>query len=196
MPTWLVELFGRFGYVALFFGVFLENVGVPVPGETVLLAAGFLAREHVLRLAIVIPCAIVAAISGDNLGYFIGRRGGRGFVERYGKYVAFSPKRLDAVDAFYRKHGAPTIFFARFITGLRVVAAIFAGITRIPWTTFVLYNASGAVVWATTMALLGFAFGHSFHMLERWVGRTGIIIAIAVICAAVAFLLFRRRSRS
>src|SRR6266849_2607414 len=105
MPAWVVHLFSRFGYVALFVGVFLENMGIPVPGETVLLAAGFMAKQQVLRLSVIIPCAIVAAILGDNLGYLIGWRGGRSFADRYGRYVGLTPRHLDAVDAFFHKHG-------------------------------------------------------------------------------------------
>src|SRR5512142_407163 len=98
MPAWLVAALTRYGYVAVFVGVFLENLGIPVPGETVLLAAGFFSREHMLRLSIVIPCAMVAAICGDNFGYLIGRHGGKAFVERYGRYIGLTPKRIDVVD--------------------------------------------------------------------------------------------------
>lgn len=195
MPAWLISLFGRFGYVALFAGVFLENAGIPVPGETVLLAAGFLSKTHVLRLGIVIPCAIIAAILGDNLGYFIGRRGGRAFAERYGKYIALTPSRLDAVDAYFRKHGPRTIFFARFVSGIRVVAAIFAGMSRIPWPTFLLYNATGAVVWGTVIAMVGYIFGQSWHLLERWVGGAGLFVAGALACGVLLFVLRRYRTR-
>lgn len=195
MPLWLVSLFGRFGYVALFAGVFLENVGIPVPGETVLLAAGFLAKTDVLRLGIVIPCAIVAAILGDNLGYWIGRRGGRSFAERYGKYIALTPSRLDAVDAYFHKHGPRTIFFARFVSGIRVVAAIFAGMSRIPWPTFLLYNATGAVVWGTVIAVVGYLFGQSWHLLERLVGGAGLFVVGAVACGILFFVLRRYRTR-
>lgn len=195
MPAWILNVFGRFGYLALFVGVFLENVGIPVPGETVLLAAGFLSKQHVLRLGIVIPCAIVAAILGDNLGYLIGRRGGREFAEKYGKYVALTPKRLDAVDAYFRKHGPRTIFFARFVSGIRVVAAVFAGISRIPWPKFLLYNAAGAVVWGTAMGMIGYLFGQSWYLLERWVGGAGLFIVGAIACGVLFVVLRRHRAR-
>lgn len=191
MPHWLVSLFGRFGYAALFAGIFLENLGVPVPGETVLLAAGFFAKQHVLRLSIVIPIAIVAAILGDNFGYWIGRRGGRRFVERRGKYIGLSAARLSAVEAYFDRHGAKTVFFARFISGIRVVAAIGAGVSKLPWTKFVVYNAAGAVAWGTAMGLLGYAFGQSWPLLERWVGRFGIV-AVGLIAIAVLLAILRR----
>lgn len=195
MPHWLTAAFGRYGYLVLFIGVFLENLGIPVPGETALLAAGFFAKQHVLRLAIVIPCAMVAAILGDNFGYWIGRRGGRGFVEHYGKFVGLSAKRLDAVDAYFRKHGPRTIFFARFISGIRVFAAIFAGISEIPWTRFLLFNTAGAIVWSTTIALLGYVFGQSWKLLEHWVGRGGLFLVAVVVCAILLATLRRHRGR-
>src|SRR5438552_15194526 len=122
MPHWLLTLFGRYGYVALFIGVFLENLGIPVPGETVLLAAGFFAKQGTLRLSIVIPCAIVAAIFGDNFGYWIGRRGGRKFIERRGKYIGLSAKRLSGVGKYLRQHGPRTIRGACLICSLGVVS--------------------------------------------------------------------------
>lgn len=186
MPHWIVEAFARYGYAALVAGVFLENVGIPVPGETVLLAAGFFCKQGSLRLAIVIPCAIAAAIAGDNLGYVIGRRGGRLFV---------SKKRLAKAEHIFREHAGRTIFFARFVTGLRVVAALGAGATRVPWPTFAVFNTAGAVVWGTTIALLGYAFGQSWPLLEHWVGGTGLVIA-AVVIVVIVFVMVRRRRRA
>src|SRR5579859_3494725 len=171
MSQWVVSLFGRYGYFALFGGVFLENIGIPIPGETVLLAAGFLAKQHALHLPYVIAVAAIAAICGDNVGYWIGKRGGRRFVERRGKYVGLTPKRLARVEDYFQRYGPRTIFFARFISGLRVFAALTAGISNVPWRLFVLYQASGAICWAAVIGTLGYLFGQSWHLLERSVGR-------------------------
>ena len=192
MPHWLLTLFGRYGYVALFIGVFLENLGIPVPGETVLLAAGFFAKQGTLRLSIIIPCAIVAAIFGDNFGYWIGRRGGRKFIERRGKYIGLSAKRLSGVEKYFRQHGPRTIFVARFISGLRVVAALAAGVTHVRWPTFLLYNAAGAIVWATAMAFLGFLFGQSWSLLEHWVGGAGLVL-VGLVATAILFAVLRQQ---
>lgn len=191
MPHWIIDLFARYGYVALFVGVFLENLGIPIPGETVLLAAGFFAKQGTLRLTIVIPCAIIAAISGDNFGYWIGRRGGRKFVERFGRYVGLSARRLSKVETYFRDHGPRTIFIARFVSGLRVVAALAAGVSRVPWPTFLAYNAAGAIAWGTTIAFLGFLFGQSWSLLEHWVGSAGLVI-VGLIAAAALFVVLRR----
>lgn len=193
MPQWITSLFTQYGYAVVVVGVFLENLGIPVPGETVLLAAGFFAKQHVLRLSVVIPCAIVAAILGDNLGYWIGSRGGRRFVERHGRYFGLSSKRLARGEAYFREHGPHAILFARFVPGVRVVAALAAGVSRIEWRIFFVYNAAGAVLWATTIALLGYLFGHSWTLLERSVGGAGLVLFVLVVVAAIAFTVLRRR---
>src|SRR5207247_1816564 len=131
-------------------------------------------------------------ILGDNFGYWIGRRGGRKFIERYGKYIGLSAKRFAAVEAHFRKRGPHTIFTARFISGLRVVAALAAGATHVPWLTFLLYNAAGAVAWATTMGFLGFLFGQSWSLLEHWVGRAGLVL-VGLVAAAILFAVLRRQ---
>ena len=194
MPQWLIAIFARYGYLALFGGVFLESTGIPLPGETVLLAAGFFARHHTLRLAYVIPCAAIAAICGDNLGYWIGRRGGRSLVERRGKYVGLTPKRIAAVETYFRKHGARTIFFARFVSGLRVVAALTAGISRLRWPVFAVYEALGAICWATTIGTLGYLVGQSWLLLHQWVGRAGLLLG-AILAAVLLFILLRRERK-
>ena len=195
MPHWIIDIFARYGYAALFIGVFLESLGIPVPGETVLLAAGFFCKQGTLRLGFVIPCAIVAAIFGDNFGYLIGRKGGRSFVERRGKYIGLSPQRLAKVETHFREHGARTIFFARFISGLRVIAALAAGVTHVPWPTFLLFNAAGAIVWGTAIALLGYLFGQSWSLLEHWVGGAGLVLLDLVIAAGLFVVLRRHRAR-
>src|SRR5471030_914022 len=149
MPVWLLDLFARYGYAVVFAGVFLENTGLPVPGETALLAGAALAHNGQLSLARVILVAIVAAICGDNLGFFIGRRGGRRIAERYGGRIGITRERLEAFDRFFERHGPKTVFAARFITGLRVVGAVLAGASGMPLPVFLLYNATGAVVWCT-----------------------------------------------
>ena len=124
MPEWLVDLFAQYGYAVVFFGVFLENTGLPVPGETMLLAGAAMAQFGRLSLATVIATAITGAILGDSLGFFIGRRGGRVLAERYGPRFGLSRPRLAEFDRFFARYGARTVFIARFITGLRVVCAV------------------------------------------------------------------------
>ncbi len=194
MPTLLATLLARYGYAMVFAGVFLESAGVPVPGETILLGASFFASRDLLSLPWVIGLALAAAILGDNLGYGIGRRGGRPLVERHGRRLGLTATRLAAFDTFFQRHGAKTVFFARFVTGLRVVAALLAGVSRLPWSQFLFYNAAGALTWATAVALLGYLFGQSWELLHRWMGKAALFAAALVIALGVIALV-RQGSR-
>lgn len=192
MPAWIVDLFARYGYAVVFGGVFLENTGLPVPGETMLLAGGALAHFGRLSLGWVIVTAIAAAVLGDNLGFFIGRRAGRALAERHGWRIGLTRARLALFDAFFARHGPKTVFIARFITGLRVFCALLAGASPLAWPTFLFYNATGAVIWSTAIAVVGYALGHSWETLERLVGRTGVL-ALVVVAALVIVAIVRAR---
>lgn len=196
MPHDLFASFARYGYWVVFLGVLLENAGVPVPGETVLLAAGFFAAQGHFHLPLVMIVAACAAVLGDNIGYFAGRRMGRAMLERYGRVLRLTPERWSRFDGFFSRHGAKTILIARFVTGLRVVAALLAGAARMRWGSFALYNCAGAVLWSIAISLLGYFFGHSWVMLERWVGRVGLAaISVAALAAAITLWLRRRHLR-
>ncbi len=194
MPAWLVDLFARYGYAVVFVGVFLENAGLPVPGETALLAGAALSRSGALFLPWVIATAVVGAIFGDNIGFLIGRRGGRALLERFGSKIGLTPDRLVEFDRFFDKHGAKTVFIARFVTGLRVFGAVLAGASDLPWGRFLLYNASGAVAWATTFGAVGYFLAYSWETLEEWIGRSGLVLLAAVAIIAVVAVLRRRRA--
>jgi membrane protein DedA with SNARE-associated domain len=181
----LTRLFIDYGYWTVFIGVMLENAGLPVPGETILLAAGFFAANGHFSLPLVMLVAATGAVVGDNIGFAVGHRYGRGFLLRYGKFVFLTPRRLVRINDFFEKHGEKTILIARFITGLRVFAAIFAGASDMRWRVFVVYNIAGAILWATVITLLGYLFGNSWPLLERWVGRTGLFMLIACIVVAI-----------
>ena len=193
MPEWLLDLFARYGYAVIFGGVFLENTGLPVPGETALLAGAALAHAGRLSLVAVVATAIAAATLGDNLGFLIGRRGGRRLLERFGPRVGFTAPRIAGFDLFFARHGARTVFIARFITGLRVVGAVLAGASGLPWRTFLAYNAAGAIVWCVSVAAAGYFLAQSWETLERWIGRTGLVGLLIVVALSVAALARARR---
>ena len=194
MPAWLVDLFARYGYAVVFVGVLLENAGLPVPGETALLAGAALSRSGALFLPWVVATAIVAAILGDNIGFTIGRRGGRALVDRFGPKIGLSPPRVEQFDAFFDRHGAKTVFIARFVTGLRVFGAILAGTSGMPWGRFLVYNGTGAVAWATTFGAVGYFLAYSWETLEEWIGRTGFALLAAAALIAIVAVLRRRRA--
>ena len=195
MPEWLLDLFSRYGYAVVFGGVFLENTGLPVPGETALLAGAALAHYGQLSLPWVIVTAIAGATLGDNLGFFIGRHGGRRLAERHGWRIGLTPERLADFDRFFQRHGPKTVFAARFITGLRVVGAVLAGGSGMKWPVFLFYNATGAVVWCTVIACAGYSLAYSWETLERWIGRTGLIALALIVAIGVFALLRARRNR-
>lgn len=195
MPEWLVDLFAEYGYAVVFFGVLLENTGLPVPGETVLLAGGAMAQFGRLSLEWVIATAIAGAILGDNLGFFIGRHGGRVLAERYGSRFGLSDRRLAEFDRFFARYGARTVFIARFITGLRVVGAVLAGASGLRWATFLFYNATGAIVWSIAVAIAGYLLAYSWDTLERLVGGFGLAAFVLFVLVLVVGVIRARHTR-
>jgi membrane protein DedA with SNARE-associated domain len=194
VPGWLTDLFANYGYAVVFIGMFLENAGLPVPGETMLLAGAALSRYGSLKLSWVVLAAIAGATLGDNLGFFIGRRGGRALVERYGALFGMTSARLAQFDRFFDRHGAKTVFVARFISGLRVFGAILAGASRLSWSRFLVFNALGAIVWAVTFGAVGYALGYSWHTLEQWIGHSGLVLLVLLgVIGALAVLRARWR---
>ena len=183
-----------YGYWVVFFGVMLENAGLPVPGETILLIAGYFASTGEFNLALVMIIAATGAVVGDNLGFAIGHRYGRSFLLRVGRYVFLTPKRFEHIENYFQKYGEKTILVARFITGLRVFAALLAGASNMRWRVFLLYNMIGALLWSVVITSLGFFFGQSLPLLLKWVGRSGTILLIAaLVIAAVSWRIYRHR---
>ncbi len=192
------------GYPAVTLFVMIESSGIPFPGETMLLLASFYAAvSHQLQIPIVIACAAFGAIIGDNLGYLVGHTGGRALVMRYGKYVFIKPEHLDRAERFFAEHGNKTVFFGRFIAVLRAWAAFLAGVNKMPWPTFLTYNASGGILWATTFGTLGFYAGRLFHnnfglveQIARDVGWVGLALVVALILLLYFIYLLRRSHRT
>jgi len=140
--------------------------------------------------------AALGAVLGDNAGYFIGREVGRGALERYGRYAGLTHGRIAHMDRFFAGHGDKTILVARFITGLRVFAALLAGSSRMQWRTFAIYNTLGALLWSFTITLVGFFFGRSWDVLEHWIKGAGLIaLGIAVLTIGTMIVLKRRKQR-
>ncbi len=192
MPAWLIDIFARYGYAAIFFGVGLENAGLPVPGETTVLAGGALSHAGHLSLPLVIVTALAGAILGDNAGFAIGRQGGRRLLERYGDRMGLTRAHIEGFDRYFERHGPKTVFVARFVTGLRVFCAILAGGSGMSWPTFLFYNASGAIVWSTTIAVVGYFLGHSWDALERLIGSAGLV-GLVVVAVLVGVWILRLR---
>ena len=184
-----------YGYWAVFFGVMLENAGLPIPGETILLVAGYFASTGVFRVPVVMLVAAMGAVVGDNIGFAIGHHYGRGFLLRVGRFFFLTPKRLEYMENYFESHGNKTILVARFITGLRVFAALLAGAShKMPWRVFLLYNMAGAILWSFVITLLGYLFGQSLPLLVKWVGRTGtVLLIVAIVLGLIAWRVQRHR---
>lgn len=188
----LIAIPSNLGYLALALLVGGESMGVPLPGETALITAAILARDGSLHIEVVIAIAAAAAIVGDNLGYAIGRRYGRGLFTRPGRWEEKRRNALVAGEAFFDRHGAKAVFFGRFVAALRIWAAWIAGMTHMPWRSFLLWNALGGIVWAIAFGLIGYLAGEA---VARVIEKAGVAAAVvAVVGAVVAFVLIRRRA--
>jgi membrane protein DedA with SNARE-associated domain len=166
------------GYWAVLAGLLGEDAGLPVPGETVLMFAAFLAHKHTtLELQWVIVTGIGAAILGDNLGYLLGRHFGGTFIRWAKKLFRFDDEDVQAARDLLRRHGGRTIFFSRFIFGLRTIAGPLAGSLGMEWKTFLKFNALGAAVWVTAMSSAGFAFANEFESLLGYIEKASWAIA-------------------
>ncbi|HSY91118.1 MAG TPA: DedA family protein [Candidatus Binatus sp.] len=183
----------HYGYWAVAAALLLENAGVPVPGETVLLLASFLAySEHELQLQWIIVVATIAATVGDNLGFALGHYGGRPVLARYQAFFRIQDATIARGEGMFARYGALTIFFARFVFGLRIIAGPLAGVLRMPWRKFGIFNFLGAGLWVTVISGAGYLFGQHFHRLERDLKRFDLAVAIAVLLG-LAFLWWRKR---
>ena len=192
----LRSLLAHYGYGAVAGALLLENAGLPVPGETVLLLASFLAySEHRLRLPYIILIGICAATVGDNLGFAIGVYGGRPLLESYRKTLHIRPATIARGEDLFRRYGAATIFVSRFITGMRVIAGPLAGVLRMDWRKFAIFNFLGAAVWVTVISSAGFLFGKHWDELVEILGDANVAVVIAI-CVVLAILWWRRRRRA
>jgi membrane-associated protein len=190
LRTFIVD----YGYWAVALALLCENAGLPVPGETTLLLASFLAySEHKLHLGWIIVVATCAATLGDNVGYAIGYHGGRPLLDRYQHLFHIPERMLRRGERMLQRYGAPAILFARFIFGLRVFAGPLAGVLRMPWRSFVLFNLLGAAGWVTVVSCAGYLFGRHWPILLRTVRRIDVAI---VILAALAILFLWRKLAS
>lgn len=187
----ILSLIAQYGYLIILFGVMAESAGVPIPGETLLIASGILVQRGSLDLGDVILFGILGAVIGDQIGYWVGREGGRPFVLRWGRYVLVTPERLTRAEGFFARHGGKAVFMARFVTGFRTFGALVAGISRMRWRTFFIYNALGGAVWATAAVLVGYFLGGSIGLVERWAGRATELLIFMLALGAVLYLTYR-----
>jgi membrane-associated protein len=185
----VTDLLISYGLVLLFALIAAESAGVPLPGETALIAAAILSARGHYSIVSVIVVAAAAAIIGDNIGYWIGRTGGRALLERWGPVKRYAERALPPGERFFKRHGGKTVFIGRFVAVLRVTAAWLAGITHMPWWRFFLWNAAGGIVWATAVSLLAYYFGKA---AADAVATDGVYaLVVIVVGAVIAFVVMR-----
>lgn len=177
---YFIEHFGALAYVLIAGIILLENAGIPLPGETTLILAGTLCGgEHpILSFPLVLIAALSGAIVGDNLGYFLGRRYGRGLILRYGGKFGLNDEKFDRAETAFLKNSSWAVFIGRFIVLLRILAGPLAGITRMPWLRFVLFNALGALAWASAITTAAFFFGKAVSGFIESIGIWGLVLLV------------------
>jgi len=190
----LDSLLATYGYLAVFVFVGVESIGVPVPGETMLVTAAIYAGTTG-RLSIfwVIVASSAGAIVGDNIGYGIGRTGGYRLVKRYGRYIGLEENRLRLGQYLFDKHGSKVVFFGRFVSVLRIFAAFLAGVNRMHWRKFLIFNAAGGIAWSTLYGIAAFLLGKQLLQLS---GRVDFALAIVGVAAIIAVIVFLRRNEA
>ena len=194
IPSDLTHLLTTYGYGAVLLFVAIESIGIPFPGETMLLVAAIYAgTTHRLSLPLVIVAAAAGAIVGDNIGFWVGREGGYRLLRRYGRYLHLDERKLKLGQYLFLKHGGKVVFFGRFVAVLRTWAAFLAGTNRMSWRPFLLFNALGGVVWATLYGLGGYLLGHNVHRLTGPVRIITFVLAAVIIIALL--ILVRRKQQ-
>ena len=185
----------HYGYWAVAALLLLEGAGLPLPGETILLLASFLAySEHELQLSWVIVVGTVASALGGEIGFALGQRGGRPLIERYRHVFSIRAETVERGDRLFERYGAAAVFLGRFLFGMRVLASLLAGALHMPWRKFVVFNFLGAAVWVSAICGAGYLFGGHWGRLAHDLGRVDLLVGIVVVVAGV-WLWWRSRNK-
>jgi undecaprenyl-diphosphatase len=195
----LVSRLGHWSYLVILLAAALECAafaGLLVPGESLVLASGFLAHRGVLGVDSVIAAAGLGAVLGDNVGFQLGARLGRGWLVRHGRRLGVTERRISRAERFFARHGPKAVFIGRFVGFARALVPFLAGASRMPVRRFLVFDTLGAGLWTVGFVLLGYALGASWRVAERWVGRVGLLVGAAVAVAGLFLWLRRRRTRA
>jgi membrane protein DedA with SNARE-associated domain len=195
----LVARLGDWSYLIIFGAAALECAafaGLLVPGESLVLASGFLAHRRILQVDAVMAAAGLGAIAGDNIGYFLGRRLGRNWLLRHGSRFGLRQKRLAQAEAFFTRHGPKAVFFGRFIGFARALVPFIAGTSEMSYRQFVIYDGLGAALWTVGFVILGYVLGASWYLAEKWIGRTSLIIGGVILLVLLVAWVRRRQART
>jgi membrane protein DedA with SNARE-associated domain len=185
------QLISSYGYWAVGVVVALESMGIPLPGETILVAAAtYAGATHDLDIALVIVAAAIGAIVGDSCGFFIGREIGLPLLHRHGARIGLTEPRLKVGQYLFLRHGGKVVFFGRFVALLRTFAAMLAGANRMYWPRFLLFNAAGGIVWACVFGIGGYSFG---RLIDEFAGPIGIVLLVLAVIGGIISAMIARR---
>jgi membrane protein DedA with SNARE-associated domain len=190
-PTGIVD---ALGYPAAGLGILIESAGVPFPGEALLLAAAAWAAARHHSIVLVIVFGFLGATAGADVGYYLGYKGGRPFVERFGAIFRIRPEHIARSELFFARHGDRAVLLARFVLGLRTWGSMLAGMARMPFWRFQLFSAIGGLAWAVIIGVAGYLLGSNLALLEtiiRDIGLGGLLVLVAV---AFILVVVRRRA--
>lgn len=187
------HLLSSYGYWAVLVIVGLESLGIPLPGETILISAGILAgHSHKLEVWLLWLAAACGAVIGDNIGFWIGDKGGYALLKRYGRYIRVREAELKVGRYIFDRHGGAVVFFGRFVSVLRTYAAFLAGTTRMQWRKFLVYNAAGGIVWSGIYTFVSYYAG---NRLRRASGTIDIVIGVVAAAAVIGGIVVLRRQK-
>jgi membrane protein DedA with SNARE-associated domain len=187
-PEYLKYLVATYGYWAVGIVIALESMGLPLPGESVLVLAALYAGHHDLSIGGVVASAALGAITGDNVGYWVGREFGYRFLLRFGGYVGLSESKIKLGQYLFLRHGGKVVFFGRFVAILRILAAFLAGVNRMDWGRFLIANAAGGILWATGVGLGAYALGRAVLGVTGPLGIALACVGLVIVVGTVAFV--------
>ncbi len=192
MLAFLTHLIERYGYFAVALLVTLEGFGLPLPGETAVVTAAAFAARGSLNIYGVVLSTVIGTVLGGSGGYWVGRIGGRGLLVRHGHLIRLDAERLARTEAYFKRHGAKTVFIARFIALLRIFGSLLAGVAHMPFAEFTVVNLGGGVLWAAVFSALGYLFGKHLSRLDNYLGRISIALSVLVV---IGYFVWRWRQR-
>jgi membrane protein DedA with SNARE-associated domain len=198
----VAPILDRWGYLALAAVMIVESFGVPAPGQTIMVAASIYSSTGRMNIYVVALVSFITAVVGDNIGYWIGLRGGRKAVHRWGKYIFITPERLEKAERFFARRGNRIIVVARFIDGLRQLNGVIAGITKMPWKTFTIYNAIGAALWVGWWTTVSYLLGSNLVTIiehahrYKWLAIGAVVVAVGIYVTLHVRHIRRRRTRA
>jgi membrane protein DedA with SNARE-associated domain/membrane-associated phospholipid phosphatase len=193
-----VGVLGQWGYLLIFIAAFLESsafMGLVIPGESIVVLAGFLSSRGILDIGDCLWVIALGAVLGDSVGYTLGKVFGRRYFEKHDRLLLLKKEHIRKTEGYFHKHGGKTIFFGRFIGLLRAMAPFVAGMAKMRYREFLVYNAAGGILWAVTFTLLGYFFGQSWQWVEKWSGKAGVFALFILLVIVFFAYLYRTLSR-